>query len=310
MASVEAAVTAGATLLGVALIGVGLRDIWHTLFHPSARGMVNRLVSRLVWAASRRLVRDGSQLNVAGPLAMTAVIMTWGVLLVLGWALLYWRRLPSAFLLATGLEPAEQGGFTDAVYLSLVTLGTLGYGDITPMTGWLRIVGPLQAFVGFSFFTAVVSWVLSVYPVLSRRRALGHHMTLLAEPSGEGRASPLEGEPVAVANVVARLVDQLIVVRGDLVQFPVTYYFRDSDTRVALPPAVAQLGRLADEGSRHGSPAVRAESARLATALEDLLTVVNSEFLHLEDAGREPRTRALLEDHGFPSVDAASMGAA
>lgn len=131
------------------------------------------------------------------------MIAVWGLLLVVGWALIYWPHLPSGFLLGTGLAASEQGSFVDALYVSLVTLGTLGYGDIAPRAEWLRLAAPLQAFIGFAFLTAAISWVLSVYPVLTRRRSLAHDVALVDE-SASARTLAVTDLPTASAE---RLLD-------------------------------------------------------------------------------------------------------
>ena len=56
-------------------------------------------------------------LSLAGSSTLLTVIVNWVVLL----ALVYWPRLSERFLLAPGLEPSEQGGFVDVLYLSVVT---------------------------------------------------------------------------------------------------------------------------------------------------------------------------------------------
>ncbi len=77
--------------------------------------------------------------------------------------------MPEQFLYATGLNPANNSGFVDALYLSLMTLTTLGYRTITPTAGWLRLLGPLEALIGFALLTASLTWVTSLYPALRRR---------------------------------------------------------------------------------------------------------------------------------------------
>lgn len=48
------------------------------------------------------------------------------------WALVYWPQLSAEFRFASGLDAAQPTNFWAAVYVSSVTLATLGYGDITP----------------------------------------------------------------------------------------------------------------------------------------------------------------------------------
>ena len=125
-----------ATLLGVILIILGLRDVFHQLFHPSGAGSVSGILMKAVWRVFRRLVarRYRSLLALAGPSALVAVIASWVVLLAVGFALLYWPRLPGGFAFATALDPWKEGGFIDALYLSLVTLATLVH---VQMRRWL-----------------------------------------------------------------------------------------------------------------------------------------------------------------------------
>lgn len=289
-----------ASAAGIALIGLAVRDIWHTLFHPAARGTLNRGVARAVWSLWRRLTRDRpTALTLAGPAALTSVIAVWGLLLVVGWALIYWPHLPEGFLLGTGLAPGEQDSFVDALYVSLVTLGTLGYGDIAPRAEWLRLAGPLQAFIGFAFLTAVISWVLSVYPVLTRRRSLAHDVALFAESSSARKVS-LAALPTAPAE---RLLDdfaqRIVVVRGDIVQFPITYYFRDGDPRNALAQALPILGNLAEEGRAAADAAVGLQGEKLHRAINDLARFLASEFPRLDAESTTAIIAAYRNDQRF-----------
>ena len=68
----------------------------------------------------------------------------------------------------------------DSLYASLVAVATLGFGDITPTTSWLRILVPLEALIGFAVLTAGLSWVLSVYPVLHRRSSFAQTVMIAA----------------------------------------------------------------------------------------------------------------------------------
>ena len=68
-----------------------------------------------------------------------------------------------------GLEPSERIDLLDSLYLSLVTVAALGYGDIVPTYAWLRLVSPLEALIGCALLTAAVSWILQIHPALARK---------------------------------------------------------------------------------------------------------------------------------------------
>jgi hypothetical protein len=295
-------VTLVVTLLGAGLIFVALRDIFDTLFHPSERGKVCGRVMRVTWYVFRWLAlrhRKGREtLQLAGPGALLAVILSWSGLLVVGWALVLWPYLPNGFLFATGLNPSAQGGFVDALYLSLVTLATLGYGDIVPTSGWLRVLAPLEAMVGFALLTASISWVLSLYSALSRQRSLAHEINVIREAGAKTGIGLGRMDAEAAGQVLKDLTSQLIGVRSDVSQFPITYYFRVDDERFALSAAMPYLARLAEMGSGADCPpAVRLQAAALRVAIDDFSALVGSRLLDLSSAPPDEVLAAYARDH-------------
>ena len=271
-----------ATLLGVTLIVLALRDVFHQLFHPSGAGSISGALMKAVWRTFCLLARRyPSLLALAGPGALVAIIANWVVLLALGFALVYWPRLPGGFAFATALDPSKEGGFVDALYLSLVTLATLGFGDITPTTGWLRVLTPLEAFLGFGLLTASLTWVISIYPVLRRRRVLAREVTLLRDSEPEDGGDALKGMSAdAAARLLKDLTSQLVSVQGDIVQFPITYYFHNTQEKVSLPLAMPYLIRLAEQaGGVDHAPQVRRRAAMLGEAVEDFSETLGAGFL-------------------------------
>jgi hypothetical protein len=286
------------TLLGAGLVLVALRDIFHQLFHPSGSGVMSRYVMHGLWRAFRRTAdRYPGVLVLAGPFILLSVIMSWCVLLALGWALIIWPWLPEAFLLSTGLDSANNVGFVDALYVSLVTLVTLGYGDITPTAGWLRLLLPLEALIGFALLTAGLSWILSVYPVLSRRRSLAQEVTLLRRSETELGTGLERISPDTAAQTLSNLASQLTAVRGDLMQFPVTYYFHTNDDRSKLSASVQYLKRLAEKGCEESlPPEVRLHSAMLHGAIEDFAETLGTRFLNPHSAPTDKVLAAYTRD--------------
>lgn len=279
-----------AVLAGAALIFAALRDIFHELFHPAGRGSMSGALVRVVWRLFRRAARlRPGALALAGPAALVAVIAGWAALLAVGWALVYWPFLPDGFLFATGLDPSTQGGFLDALYLSLVTFTTLGYGDIAPTEGLLRLLAPLETLVGFGLLTASITWVLSIYPALSRRRTLAHEILLLRDA---------EPETEAAGALVGELVSRLTAVRSDFLQYPIIYYFHSTDEKESLARALPYLTRLAEEIGDSDAPAeVRLRSAVLRAAIDDLAETLGANFLSLPSAPTETTFAAYTRDH-------------
>ncbi|MFF7969397.1 potassium channel family protein [Streptomyces sp. NPDC007903] len=281
------------TFAGTALVLLILRDVFHTLWHPTRHGGLSRLVMTALWRlSSARGPRRGAP-GLAGPLAMVSVVALWALTLVAGWALIYWPHVPAGFVYADGLRPAEHAALLDAVYISLVTVSTLGLGDIAPAEGWLRVVAPLEGLVGFALLTATVSWILGIYPALARRRALALRLSHLSRtrPSTEQIDSP------AGAALLDGLASELAVVSVDFFQYAECYYFHDGDDRTSLARQIEYAVDIAHQAADARHPDVRLAGVVLRTALEDLADILDQHFLHTRDTFPQVLA-AFANDHG------------
>lgn len=230
------------TLVGAVLILATLRYIFHELFHPSGTGSASGALSRAIWRLFRRLAeRRPGALPLAGPVALVAILLSWAASLAIGWALLYWPYLPGGFLLQTGLDPRAQGGF--------------------------------------GLLTAGITWVLSIYPALSRRRSLAQQVTVLRDAESESGIDVVESHAETAEQIFRSLAVQLLAVRSDLQQFSITYFFHSSDERSALSAALPYLARLAERsGDPSRPPRVQLGSAVLRRSLDDFAATVAPTF--------------------------------
>lgn len=255
--------TAGAvasTAVGVALIGVTLRDVFDALFNPEGKGTLSRVLMRASW----RALGHGRSAPLAGPVALISSVASWAVLLMVGWALIWWPHIEDFHWVG-----APGSGLAEAVYFSMVTMTTIGFGDVTPASDALRLLTPLEALLGVGLLTATVSWLLGVYPALSRRRSLAYEITLLREvEEQEGR--PLSDmAPTSLQRILSELTSRLVAVERDLVTFPVSYLFRERDERFALAAAMPYIERLAERAVEMDPLETRLRGRMLRTAIED-----------------------------------------
>jgi Ion channel len=293
--------TVGLTALAVLLIAIALRDVFDTLFHETGRAVLSSVIMRGIWRAFRRL-GGRRRLALAGPVSLIAVVMSWAALLIVGWALLLMPHMPDAFSFSTS---AHSGRVVESLYLSLTTLTTVGYGDIAPAEGWVRLVAPLEALIGFGLLTASVSWLLSIYPLLSRRRSLAYEIHLLTEAESDTATGVTSMEPWAAESVYSELMTRLVSVERDMVTFPVAYYFTEADSRFALPAAMPSLLRLAEVGCADEVQApVRLRATMLREAIGDFARTVATRF-HGSSA---ETTEELLDDYARDHLLEGSTG--
>lgn len=284
---------------GAALILVALRDVFHTLWHPVGRGSLSTLVMTGVWRCCRTPGGQGRLAVAAGPAALVVVIAVWTSLIVAGWTLVYVPHMPGGFSFAPGVEPSQRAPLLDGLYLSLVTVATLGFGDIVPAEGWLRIAAPLQGLLGFALLTAAVSWVGQIYPALTRRRVLAHRLEAIRRSRGSGRLT----DTTSTAMLLENLAAEVIQVRVDLSQRAETYYFHDRDGSPSLAALSSYAADLALAGQRSRAADVRTSATMLATALEELASVLEEQFLKVPGGPMEIFA-AYAHDHGLDPVRA------
>jgi hypothetical protein len=260
--------TALATIAGLVLIALALRDVFDVLFHLEGRGVMSQAIIRVVWRTVRGVAgKRPRTFALAGPLGLLAVIAAWAIMIVIGWALLL---LPHLSRFHDPAGAAADGSFAEALHISLATLSTMGYGDVTPSAPWLRVVGPLEALIGFGLLTASVTWLFVVHPAVLRRRSLAYELWLLRKTAGVDDSAPVVDEAL-----LSELTSRIIAIERDLVAIPSSYYFAEHDDRFSLAAELGYLRRLAHEHTADGGDAATIQRAHmLDTAIDDLLLTI------------------------------------
>jgi hypothetical protein len=190
-----------ALIAGVVIIIVVLLDAFETVvlprrvqrhfrisawFYPNTWVPYAKLASHI---PSQR--RRETMLGYFGPLSMIALLVLWAAGLIFGFALLQF---------GTG-EHLSAGGrsvtFALLPYYSGETFFTLGYGDITPSSGFSRALSVIEAGMGFGFLAVVIGYLPTMYSAFSRREI---EISLL-----DARA----GSPPSASELLTRAVDSL-----------------------------------------------------------------------------------------------------
>jgi hypothetical protein len=292
-------VTAGEMVIGLALIGAALHDMFHTLFHPSGRGAMAEFISFRLWRVWRQLfTAQHSRLSLAGPVAFLATVFVWALMIVLGFALIYHPFLGREFVMAPGLDIRDHQTFFDGFNVSLGSLISLG-GDFNTNSRWLRFAMGLEAVAGFVLLTASLSWVLSIYPVLEYRRSAAHRLSLLHYAHGFERVGISAIPERETERLVIGLAADLTKIRNDLAQFPITYYFHEDDPQSAWPGALPLAMDIAQRAnSPDSSETVRLAGIVLQGAIHDFLSLIAQWFLQMPgEQNQEKLLAAYAADH-------------
>ena len=261
-------------VLGAAIVVYGLSDIFLTLVHPHARGRLTRAIVGGIWRLTSRF---GRRVRAAsGPLAAISVVLTWAAIQAIGWALIYLPHVPDGFLYSEGIDPARYPDALEALYFSLVSLSTLGFGEVVPTDPVVRLLSPLQAVTGFALLTGGATWLLQLFPTLARRRSTAMYLTLLGRTRYPERLGELDASAAAV--VLHTVAQQIAGVRVDLSQSPESYYFREGEAPTSLGHALPVAQALADAAAKSPRAELHIAGAVLDGALEELGGCLRDDF--------------------------------
>jgi hypothetical protein len=279
---------------GAAVIVAIVWTVFQDLFHPSGSSALSDWIGRAMFKALRRRRR---LLPFAGPLGVLAVIATWVMALVFGFALLYYGTYPTDFSTSTGASAPVTARVLNSVYFSFETLITLGYGDLVPATPVTKLLSAVEALIGFGLLTASVSMFVLLYPALARMRLLARTVsTATAAEQRLGIRIVDTGSDV----VLAGLARDVVRTRIDLVHFPSIYYFAAADPQASVAYWMPQLVRWANDGSQPALPShVRMAAASLDEALSDLARLLASRFIPIQSHEPLAVFRAFARDHAI-----------
>jgi hypothetical protein len=296
------------TGLGAAILVVAFLDVFRSVLCIDSKGFLVPCIHKGLWRLNRTACRTVPRLRreflaLAGPSMMVAIFVTWLGLFVIGFACVYWPHLQQGFRSETGLGPS---GFVDALYFSGKTGTLLGFADIRPVVGWLKLVSVLQSGLGFALLTGMVAYLLNVLTGVTGREALAVRLRVETAGTGKGvdfvtHALPLE----ELSDFVMRLSSlrrSLHMLSETMQRFPVLDLFyrarnpeHEPERMIETLSEIALSARLAAAANpyrrvrpaaddfvsavtcllllmanQHLPPAARAEFAQLKPQAEDL----------------------------------------
>ena len=99
--------------------------------------------------------------------------------------------------IATLVDREDFPTFGDGVWWAIVTLATVGYGDIVPHTAWGRVLGSVVIVVGITFLSFLTATVTSYFVTAQQER--------MAEDEREQREADQEADALVLRRIEERL---------------------------------------------------------------------------------------------------------
>jgi hypothetical protein len=238
-------------LTGILLTLIGLSDIFMSILYYEGSGFLSNVVQRSLWLLMRsagRLVSTQIRYRIfsfAAPLLISITLIFWIGVEIVGFGLIYTSGMSGGsdnFQGGAGLHPLLRG-----LYLSSVTLPTLGFGDITPATWFYQMVAAIEALIGFALMTLTLSYILNIYRVIQQFRVFAAE--LFHETADTGDAMVLIRHhwdsrlPLYIDSYFRHIEYMLLDWYENLHQYPIAYYYYSSRTHLSIPSAFQTLGK-------------------------------------------------------------------
>ncbi|MEJ7713542.1 MAG: potassium channel family protein [Pyrinomonadaceae bacterium] len=231
------------TTLGLLLLLLVAYDVYATILHARKRpGPISDTLNRIIWRAARAVAfrfnrqRRHQLLNAVGPLLLPSLIGMFIVLLVTGFALIYWPRMPSHF----SVDPeATSPAWIEALYFSGTTLTTVGFGDISPIATSMRLVAFIECTSGFALISLAVTYLLTVYGALERKRAIArsfyHQAEEGADVAGFLAHHFIKGKFYGMETALGTAARDIQGLMESHIEHPVIHYFHTQEVYKSLP---------------------------------------------------------------------------
>lgn len=153
-------------VIAVALAIPAIAGRWISHFRPDLVPPPVFLTAGLVLIAFvvanlLRFVLRAPSVNVEVLCASISAYLMLGLL----WTVAYWlvdQLNPGAFAFNTNEERQSIRGF-NAFYFSFVTLSTVGYGDITPVSKVARMLAAMEAMTGLLYVAVLIARLVALY---------------------------------------------------------------------------------------------------------------------------------------------------
>jgi len=294
------------TILGIVTILSVLLDAFETIVLPRKVQRAFRLTSwfyRHTWVPWVRIAKRirannwrESFLGYFGPFSLILLLVFWAIGLIFGFALLQYGVGEHVRL---GNEPIT---FGILLYHSGETFFTLGYGDITPVSGVARTLAVMEAGMGFAFLGVVVGYLPVIYSSFSSREV---EISLLDSRAG---SPPSAGEllarlgccpdPIVLDNIFRDWERWCADLLASHISYPVLCFFRSQHSNQSW---LGALTAMLDVTSLvlAGIDGIPKEQAKLTFAMArhavvDLSQVVNASY--------DPHSKDRLPDEGLAEL--------
>lgn len=197
------------------------------------------------------------------------------------------------YLLEHDAQPEKFASIPDAMYWAIVTLATVGYGDVVPVTVGGKLAAGAVIVAGLIFFALPIAIIASSFLAEMRRRDFNIHYSMVARVPLFSTLDAIGISELAGMLKSRRMPrDSVIIRKGDPGES--MFFIAHGKVEVLIPDGVIPL----KEGDFFGEMAVIGRTTRTATVVArascDLLVLDAADLLKL--MAENPQVEAALQE--------------
>lgn len=229
------------SIVGLAVVVATSFDVMVTVLSVgSGPGPITKRVSAAAWrlfrGAHMKIRRSHWLLRSAGPLIVLAIVLTWFLLMILGWGLVFGQE---GSLVADGevIQPA----LGRIHYASELVLGG-GSSELQSGKGVWRFAEQLAVLTGVAFIGVSVAYVLPVIGAVAHRRSVAATIATLGGNPNEILLRAWTGDDFGDLDLhLIGLTPEITLASQRLLAYPVITYFHSDDRVSSMAPALVVL---------------------------------------------------------------------
>lgn len=294
-----------ASLAGLVLTIAGVGETFMAVLYPRAmNGPITTAINRAFHAVLNRDHFARSRFVVAvGPTLVVTQVLCWAALILLGVSLIVWPQL-STGITATGSNPTDTD-FSSAIYYAGFTITTLGVGDLVPRTPAMQFLTITAAGLGFSFFTLVLAYVISIYSTLARRNQFANEIDYRTGRTGNStsylRAYLTDSDPSLINQDLYALSSNMAELLESHHFYPALHFFRFAEPRYSMSQMlqfcleVASVMRAVSQVDSCKASANSEAVNRLWHASMQMLEDTKRNFVICDSTQEDPNPQLVLE---------------
>ena len=300
-------------LLAIPGVLVLLLLAWELLVTVTSSGIgfATRRVENGIWRfllLSFRITRSPHILTWAGGIALVGAVSFWGLLLWLGWMLVFSSSTGAIADTTTGTPASLWARF----YFVGFSLATLGMGDFRPVGSLWQVMTAVCSLMGLMVVSFSIAYALPIISAAASKRSLGtlistfgrtpQDIVLAAWDCDERGNSALGSHLVTLAPLLARLEEQHVT-------YPSLHFFTDPHHEKSAPVNIAVLDEALTILELGLTGANRPDKMQLRPVREAIFEfLVTLHRIYMPPATvPPPPSLARLRKAGLPVVDDATF---